>query len=250
MDRDRLKDIQTADLSESNVNEDFVHWLKTKGPSYLLIIMIVISAYLFFVKYQQGKVAERAEAWISYIEAGQSGLPASLEDVAQTYTEIDSLHQLGLLSAADGYMGSVISGKTIGSDDNITTILSAEDRTFYLQKADGLYALVVEKDDKSPERALFTISGLNGRAAVSESTGNIEDARTFYEAVIARTGEQYPALASQAQKRIDSLAGLSEEVLLPTDAEVTSWNKQSQQRDPAEVNPTIDSLTDLSETEK
>jgi hypothetical protein len=38
MDRDRLKEIQTADLSESNVNEDFVQWLKTKGPTYLLII--------------------------------------------------------------------------------------------------------------------------------------------------------------------------------------------------------------------
>ena len=47
MDSDRLKDIQTADLSETQVNEDFVHWLKTKGPSYLLIIMIVIVSYLF-----------------------------------------------------------------------------------------------------------------------------------------------------------------------------------------------------------
>ena len=54
MDRERLKDIQTADLSESHVNEDFVHWLKTKGPSYLLIIMIVIVAYMFVVKYKQG----------------------------------------------------------------------------------------------------------------------------------------------------------------------------------------------------
>jgi len=250
MDRDRLKDIQTADLSDGNVNEDFVHWLKTKGPSYLLIITIVISAYLFFVKYQQGKVAERAEAWIAYIEAGQSGLPASLEDVAQTYNEIDSLHQLGLLSAADGYMISVISGKTIGSNENITTILSADDRTFYLQKADGLYALVAEKDDKSPERTLFTISALNGRAAVSESNGTIDEARTYYEAVIARSGEQYPALAIQAQKRIDTLEDLAEEVSLPTDAEITSWNNQSEQRDSAQVNPTIDSLTNLSESEK
>ena len=65
MDRDRLKDIQTADLSESNVNEDFVHWLKTKGPSYLLIVIIVIVSYLFFVIYQKGKMAHRAEAWNS-----------------------------------------------------------------------------------------------------------------------------------------------------------------------------------------
>ncbi len=72
MDRDRLKEIQTADLSESNVNEDFVLWLKTKGPTYLLIIMVVIAAYMFFVRYQQGEQAFRAEAWIEYIEANAS----------------------------------------------------------------------------------------------------------------------------------------------------------------------------------
>ena len=99
MDRDRLKDIQTADLSESKVNEDFVHWLKTKGPSYLFIILIVLFAFIFYNQYRAGKVRHRAEAWNAYLEAGQSGLPASLEDVAQTYSEIDSLQQLGVPQA-------------------------------------------------------------------------------------------------------------------------------------------------------
>ena len=55
MDRDRLKEIQTADLSESNVNEDFVRWLKTKGPSYLLVVMVVIVGYLFYIRYQSNQ---------------------------------------------------------------------------------------------------------------------------------------------------------------------------------------------------
>ena len=33
MDRNRLKDIHQSDLTESRMNEDFVIWLKTKGPS-------------------------------------------------------------------------------------------------------------------------------------------------------------------------------------------------------------------------
>ena len=63
MDRDRLKDIQTADISESNVNEDFVQWMKKKGPSYLLVFMLVVVGYLFYIRYQQGQGAHRAEAW-------------------------------------------------------------------------------------------------------------------------------------------------------------------------------------------
>ena len=91
MDRDRLKDIQTADISESNVNEDFVQWLKTKGPTYFLVFMLVIAGYLFFIRYQQGQSAHRTEAWIAYLEARVSGLPASHEDVAQTYADVDSI---------------------------------------------------------------------------------------------------------------------------------------------------------------
>lgn len=248
MDRERLKDIQTADLAESNINEDFLHWMKTKGPSYVLIIMIVIAGYMFFVKYNQGKVAYRAEAWIAYIEASASGLPASHEDVAQTYADIDALYKLGLLSAADGYMRSVIIGKTIGSNANITSVLSNEDRIFYLQKADSLYALTVEDDDHSEEMTLLIITGLNGRASVAESNGDIDAARSFYEAVIARSQSQYPALAQQAQRRIDTLDVLAEAIVLPTDAEVTARNNQVLQRDPAPINTSIDALTDLTET--
>ena len=62
MDRDRLKDIQTADLAESQVNEDFVHWLKTKGPSYLLVIMVVIVGYLFYIRYQSSQAQRQGEA--------------------------------------------------------------------------------------------------------------------------------------------------------------------------------------------
>lgn len=247
MDRERLKDIQTADLSESNVNEDFVLWLKTKGPTYLLMFMVVIAGYMFYLRYQQGNTAHRAEAWLAYIDASASGLPASHEDVAQTYSDVDALHTLGLLSAADGYMRSVIIGQTLGSTENITTILSTEDRSFYLQKADGLYSLAIANDDNSEELTILAVSGLNGRAAVAESMGNIDAARGYYESVIVRSQSQYPSLASQAQKRIDSLDILAEAVVLPTDAEVTARNNQILQRDPAPINTSIDALSNLIE---
>ncbi len=249
MDKDRLKDIQTADLSDSQVNEDFVVWLKTKGPSYLLIIMIVIAGYLFFVRYQQGTVAHRAEAWIAFLEAQASGLPASHEDVAKSYSDVDSIQQLGLLSAADAYLQSIISGNAIGSTVEIVTPLAAEDKTFYLEKADNLYAIVIGLDDKSGASTLLTISALNGRAAVAEASGDLKTAEKYYANVIDRSGAQYPALADQARSRIKTLASLSETIVLPSDAEVIARNNQITIREEVPVNPAIDSITNMPTTD-
>jgi hypothetical protein len=249
MDSDRLKDIQTAGLSEAQVNEDFVHWLKTKGPSYLLVIMVVIVAYLFFVRYQQGKTAHRAEAWIAYIEASATGLPASHEDIAQSYSDIDSIQELGLLTAGDAYLRAIILNQTVGSNANITTSLSDEDRIFYLEKADNLYGQVVAMDDQSDASALFAVSGLNGRAAIAESRGDIEAAKKLYETAAARIDVLYPALATQALARANSIATLADAVTLPTDAEVSARNNQVLTRDPTPINSSVDVLTDITKPE-
>ena len=247
MDRDRLKDIQTADTSESNVNEDFVVWLKTKGPNYLLIIMIVIAAMLWWNNYKRGEEQYKAEAWSAFSEASSTGLPASLEDVAQTHADVDSLRELGFLRAADAYLDAVIKNTTLGSNENVTKVLTAEERTFYLEKADSLYAELVKGADDSDTKTLFVVSGLFGRAAVAESKGDIDSARGYYEAIPTRAERLYPGLSTQARFRLDTLDVLAEEIALPTDAEVTARNNQVEQRDPTPINTTIDELTDLTE---
>jgi hypothetical protein len=242
MDRDRLKDIQTAELSESQVNEDFVHWLKTKGPSYLLVIMVVIVGYLFYIRYQSSQTQHQGEAWIAFAEARVSGLPASFEDIATSYGEIGSLRELGLLGAADGYLKAVVLNQTLGSDVNSAATLTEVDRTFYLQKADALYAEVVANDDNKSSNTLFIVGGLSGRAAVSEANGDIDGARKYYQTVIARLGDQYPSLASQAQARIATLDSLIAPIALPTEEEVTARNNQVLKRDPKSIDSDIDSL--------
>jgi hypothetical protein len=242
MDRDRLKDIQTADLSDSQVNEDFVHWLKTKGPTYLLVVMVVIVGYLFYIRYQSSQAQHQGEAWVAFAEARVSGLPASFEDIAASYGEIGALRQLGLLGAADGYLKAVVLNQTLGNDANNTDSLTQEDRTFYLQKADALYAKVVADDDSNATNTLFAVGGLSGRAAVAEANGDIESARKYYESIITRAGAQYPALATQAQSRIDSLESLSASIELPSEAEITARTNQVLKRDPKLIDSDIDSL--------
>ena len=55
MDRDRLKEVHQTDLTEGKINEDFVDWLKTKGPTYLLVVLIGLAAWLFIVRFRQQK---------------------------------------------------------------------------------------------------------------------------------------------------------------------------------------------------
>jgi len=248
MDRDRLKDIQTADVSESNVNEEFVLWMKKKGPSYLLVFMLVVVGYLFYVRYQQGQDAHRVEAWNAYLEARVSGLPASHEDVAQSYADVDSIEALGILSAADTYLQSVILNRTVGSNANISTTLTEEDRIFYLQKAASLYASIVANDDTTIATTLLVVSGLSGQAAVAEAQGNVEEAKFFYEAVISRVGDHYPALVLQAKSRLETVDLLATSIELPTDIEVTARNNQVLRRDADPINSTIDALTDIIDT--
>ena len=247
MDRDRLKDIQTADISESNVNEDFVQWLKTKGPTYGLVFMLVIAGYLFYIRYQQGQDAHRTEAWSAYLEARVSGLPASHEDVAQTYADVDSIRALGILDAADAYLQSVILNKTVGSNANISTSLTDEDRTFYLEKSAGLFGSIVENDDLSEATTLLIVSGLNGQAAVAEAQGDIESAKLYYEAAIVRIGDQYPILVAQAKRRLETLDPLSDAIALPSDVEVTARNNQVLRRNSDPVNTTIEALKDITD---
>ena len=40
-DKKRLAQVQTQDLTESRVNDDFVFWLKKNGSNYLLVVLLV-----------------------------------------------------------------------------------------------------------------------------------------------------------------------------------------------------------------
>ena len=75
MDRERLKNVQTSDITDEKLNEDFVLWLKTKGPTWLLVILVAIVAYLFMVNWRQREARHQNEAWIALLDAR---LPTSL----------------------------------------------------------------------------------------------------------------------------------------------------------------------------
>ena len=178
MDRERLQQVQQSDLSESRVNEDFVNWIKTSGPWYLLAILVGIAVYMYLVNLQRAEIREREQAWFDLNEAV---MPASLEDVAQRHAEIDSVGTLARLRAANTYLQSLQTNLAVGSSLEEGTPLSDEDRTFGLAQADRLYKQIVSEDSGDFGDTITTVSALNGLAAISESQGDVDAARGYYE---------------------------------------------------------------------
>ena len=99
MDRERLQQVQQSDLSESRVNEDFVNWIKTSGPWYLLAVLIGIAVYMYIVNIQRAELRAREQAWFDFSEAV---MPASLEDVAAASRTSPLAAELRAASTGEG----------------------------------------------------------------------------------------------------------------------------------------------------
>ena len=84
-DRDRLKEVHQTELIESRINEDLVDWLKTKGPSWLLLILVGVAIWMGYFRWRQYRANHYNEAWSALLD---SRLPGSYEDVAARYADV------------------------------------------------------------------------------------------------------------------------------------------------------------------
>jgi hypothetical protein len=232
MDRERLKEVHQSDLTEGRINQDLVDWLQTKGMSYLLIVLVGICAYSAYVYYKRHKTNHQAEAWA---ELSKASLPGSLEDVAQKYGDVGAVSELARLQAARELLTAVQTGKMLGAEGEAPKDLAEKDRLEYLEKADGFYQKVAEADDQSPEKTLMVVTALNGRAAVAESLGKIDEARSLYEQVAKRAEATFPKLAEQARQRGETVQQKARDINLPSQADVLAM--QSSPPSPSVFDP-------------
>lgn len=242
---DRLKEVQTSDLTDSRLNYEFVDWLKTKGLNWLLAILLVICAYLAWDLWSRREADRRDQAWADLTAAT---MPEALEAVAGDHEEIDSVSSLALLSAGDVYLSSVRTGLRPGltaADEN--SALDAEGRTEMLDNADRLYAEVIERNEGTDGFATkpITISALYGRAAVAESRGDVEEARASLKHIARIAMPEYPGVATQAEARIEDLDEVTSIGELPTSAAIAPVAVDGDEFTP----PVVDDLLEFFETD-
>lgn len=216
---DRLKEVHQTEIAESRINEDFVEWLKTKGPQYVLLCLIGVCLYLGVVRWKQHRANYFNDAWTEFVECR---LPGSYEDVAARYADVPWLSEQALRAAGDAWLLAVQRGKALGSNaPGVTTpALSELQRLDYLDKAAALYHTLANGDDGSLAMTLYAVSAMQGLAVVAESKGQVDEASRWYDMAAARAEEFYPDLARRVRDRASTVGEYTEPVTLPTQAEL------------------------------
>ncbi len=216
---DRLKEVHQTEITESRINEDFVDWLKTKGPQYLLFALVGVCIYIGVVRWKQYRANYLNNAWTEFVECR---LPGSFEDVAQRYADVPWLTQQALRAAADAWLLAVQSGKVLGSDaiGTAAPALTEQQRLDYLDKAAALYHALANGDDGSLAMTLYAVSAMQGLAVVAESKGQIDEASRWYDMAAGRAQDFYPDLARRVRDRASTVGDYTEPVTLPTQAEL------------------------------
>lgn len=251
MDRDRLQQVHQTDLTESRVNEDFVDWLRNKGPTWLLVVLLAIVAFLAVNRWRRLGEEKRAEADMALREAS---LPSTLEEVAETYPDLFGIPQMALLRAGDQLIGAVQANQKLGAaaaiaEDPLAVpeTLSETERAEYLTRAEGHYQAVLASLETAEEselaEALHAVRALMGLAAAAESRGDTETANRWCEQAAERAEPFFPGLAAQARERVeDPVEG--ELRPMPTVGELSQVEllRIPETKTPAQIDPALDPL--------
>ena len=217
MDRQRLEQVQQTDLTESKLNQDFVDWLKSSGPTWLLVILLGVCAFLGMNKWRAYKAQKYDTAWQA-LAGVENGDPRSAEDIAEDedYANTAAISTLAHLEAGRGFLQAVALQRDLDATNPMQTDLAPEKREDYLAKADRNFQAVIDKNQSKPDRDLHVVQAMFGRAAVAESRGDLDRARELYDQAATKAQAAYPALAEVARHRATTAGEYHEPITLPS----------------------------------
>jgi hypothetical protein len=215
MDRKRLANVQQSDLTESRINDDFLFWLKNSGPNWLLAVLVVLCLAMGWNWWKNKQGLARDTAWS---ELSDADIPATLRDVAAKHSDVDSVASFALLAAADRYLQSVVSGQRFDREPSAADVaVTPELRREWLLEARALYGEVLARAESSndPSSTPFEVAALFGLAAVAESRGEVDVAKSALERINTKTSESHPWISKQAMARIETIGLVSSPYQIP-----------------------------------
>lgn len=215
-----------AGLDESRINEEFRDFLVKWGPRLLIVVALVALAFSGrrFLNQKADERTDEAFVQLALATSTDATSPDTLLALAQQFDDVGAVAHVARLAAADAYLGAVRRGVVIGAQQSPMggypdeELLDAELRTSYLGQARQTYTLVANAGDAAD---VLKVRAHMGLAAVAESMGELDTARTHYER--AATIDQqagYGAMANVARARIASLDALVSPAALPATAQL------------------------------
>ncbi|MGH7133149.1 MAG: hypothetical protein ACREJO_14540 [Phycisphaerales bacterium] len=230
-----------AGQTESQLNRDFVDFLKKWSSPILFIIAAVVVGFWGLKQYRAAQDAKIAAAFTDLdaqlrlnsatqrtpIPVGAN--PKILMQVAQEHAGKGSVEYVALLSAADAWLVGAIRGVQPGAEFDPTSgalkdpkdLLAAADKKDFLDRAAEQYKRVADATAGKPDVAILFLRGKFGQAAVDETRGQFDAAIESYKAAEkAATDALYPGLAKIAHDRVADMDKIKAVGPLPTDASV------------------------------
>ncbi|MDX2147850.1 MAG: hypothetical protein SFZ23_10040 [Planctomycetota bacterium] len=229
-----------AGLEESRLNQDFIDFLRRWSTPLLLVVVLASGGYVLYQRYNASRVAEVNAAFRELEAAGAASASANAEAllrVAEDYKSVPGVGTQARLRAAEVYLRALRTGlkpgavlKPDGTPESPEELLTAEDRTWYTEQAQGLFKRVADDTYGKSEMVLHRIRALFGLAAVAETMGEFDGAKAFYEDVIATTDQTtFAAQAEVARQRIAELDAIRGEVTLISSAQLPKLPSQIEQ---------------------
>lgn len=229
-DKKRQSQVQTQDLTESRVNDDFVFWLKKNGMNTLLAVLIAACAFLGYNYWQRKNNEKSATAWGDIANAT---LPEAFEQIAKDHADVPLAAMMALLRAGDLRLQQIQSGVLVGAVTDAATgketapavPLDAAGRKIAQDAADEDYTKATDialklAGGNARHAALVKLQSLFGRAAIAESRGDLDGAKKFLTDAETTAGTDWAPIAKLAKARIDGLLALAEPITMPKNADL------------------------------
>ncbi|MCB9845384.1 MAG: tetratricopeptide repeat protein [Phycisphaeraceae bacterium] len=210
--------VEGAGLDESRLNREFLDWLNRWGGRILTLCLVVLALYAGWNWWGKLKVNKVNKAFREFQQASDSGAsPESLKAIADTYSGVRAIPEMARLAAADSYLEAALRGLLPGAQLSPEGVpvsdadeLTPDERQWHLDQAEALYRQVLTATESNPDRLIHAVGAAFGLAAVADTRGDADTARSMLEqaaALAERAG--LPPLAEQARKRIDLLGSAS-----------------------------------------
>jgi len=252
-DKKRLSQVQTQDLTESRLNDDFVFWLKKHGMNTLLAVLIAACAFLGYDYWRRKQVEGASQVWSQFTVAQ---LPEDFEKIAKDNPDVPQAAMIALLQAGDLRLRQIQSGVLVAAQGT-TPAKPLDDaaRKIAQDAADENYTKAAEVANTAAGgsrsgAALVTLQSLFGRAAIAESRGDMDGARKFLGEAEKLAGENWAPIAKLAKARIDGLVAIAEPLKLPPNAELPAPVSVTPVEPPAGGDALFDSMIKAQEAAK
>lgn len=228
MDNRQTEIREGAGLHESRLNVEFIEWLRRYSTPILIVLAAIALAYFGWMRMGQLRESRLDDAFYQLSSAIEAGSPEALLAVASEHEGRAAVPHLARLAAGDVYLRAARTGLRPGAAVNAeglpedeSDLLSEAEIERMLDQAEQAYRAVVTRTREDRRKAMHTINGLFGLAAVAESRADFEAARehlTRLAELADRVGLR--GHASQARHMIETIDDYRDEVRLYARAEL------------------------------